>query len=412
MNENADLDLVVFGASGFTGRMVAEHLLERYGAYGPLRWALGGRSASRLSQVRDEIGAPRDLPLVIADTDDLASLREMVRLTKAVITTVGPYTRYGSNLVTACADSGADYLDLCGETAWIRTMIDTHHERARITGARLMVSCGYDAIPAELGVWFCQETARKELGAAVPLVKGRHRAFVGGGTSGGSWATGLAIAEAVKENPSLLTLVNDPFALTPGFAGPSQPLSREPQDDPDVGRVLPFVLGTINTHIVHRSNMLMDFPYGAGFVYNDMMVADMEGLGDIAMNLSDGSVPAGYEGPAPGEGPNRELLASGYFDSLFIGIGDDGRKVQVAVKGDHDPGYEGTAKIVAEAAICLINTPDIEGGLWTPGAALQGRLVDRLQQHAGVSFEREVLRTASTCNSAIEAGQRRCTTNE
>ncbi len=380
MNLNSEFDIIVFGANGYTGRLVAEHLMQRYGTSGEVAWAMAGQSAAELEPARDAIGAPGNMPLVIADATDPASLREMAGLTRAVITTVGPYQLYGSDLVAACTEAGTDYLDLAGEPHWMRRMIDEHDAQARASGARILFACGFDSIPSELGVWFCQDTARKVLGAAVPRVKGRIRAFKGG-VSGGSMASANATREALEKDPSLVAVINSPFGLTPGFDGPLQPSGTTSETDPDVGDVAPFMLAALDVQNVHRSNLLMGHPYGRDFIYDEMIVAGTNGS----------AMPPDVNAPArgtlkPGEGPAQGERKLGFFDMLFIGIAPDGRKVRVSVKGTEDPGYGSTPRMIAESAVCLVHAPDVPGGFWTPGAALQSRLVDRIQQHAGLTF--------------------------
>jgi short subunit dehydrogenase-like uncharacterized protein len=380
MNPNAEFDLIVYGASGYTGRLVAEHLAKRYGVGGEVTWAMAGRSAAKLAEVRDEIGAPAETPLVVADAADPASLKAMVGRAKAIITTVGPYQLYGSELVAACAAAGTDYLDLCGEPNWMRQMIEAHEAQAKASGARILFSCGFDSIPFELGVFFCEETAKAKLGGPVPRVKGRVRA-IQGGLSGGTAASGAATMAAIQKDPSLLAVMMSPFGLTPGFEGPPQPPGNGPSEDPDVGPVAPFMMAVINTKNVHRSNLLMGHPYGKDFVYDEMTVGGPSGP---ATFTDIGSLPGG--GPKPGEGPTKAEREAGYYDLLFIGVAPDGRQVRVSVKGDKDPGYGSTSKMLAETAICLVRAPDVAGGVWTPGAALQGRLVERLQANAGLTF--------------------------
>lgn len=383
MNPKAEFDIIVYGATGYTGRLVAEYLAGAYGVGGAVNWAMAGRSAAKLAQVRDEIGAPEETPLVTADAGDPASVRAMVRRAKAIITTVGPYQLYGSDLVAACAEAGTDYLDLSGEPNWMRQMIDAHGAAAKASGARILFSCGFDSIPFELGVWFCQQTAKAKLGAMVPRVKGRVRAMQGG-LSGGTAASGAATMAAIQRDPSQLAVMMSPFGLTPGFEGPAQPPAQTPENDPDVGPVGPFMMAVINVKNVHRSNLLMGHPYGRDFVYDEMVM----GAPDAGPGFTDlGSLPGG--GPKPGEGPTKAEREAGFYDVIFIGIAADGRKVQVAVKGDRDPGYGSTSKMLAETAICLVNAPDVAGGIWTPGAALQDRLVKRLGDHAGVTFHVE-----------------------
>jgi len=380
MNPNAEFDLIVYGATGYTGRLVAEHLASRYGVGGEVKWAMAGRSADKLAEVRDAIGAPKDTPLVVADAADPASLKAMVGRAKAIISTVGPYQLYGSDLVAACAAAGTDYLDLCGEPNWMRRMIDQHEAAAKASGARILFSCGFDSIPFEIGVYFCQETAKQKLGGPVPRVKGRVRGMRGG-LSGGTAASGAATMAAIQKDPSQLAVMMSPFGLTPGFEGPPQPVGNTAEEDPDVGPVGPFMMAVINVKNVHRSNLLMGHAYGRDFVYDEMVMGGPAG----SVGFTDlGSLPGG--GPKPGEGPTKEERENGFFDVLFIGVAADGRQVRVSVKGDKDPGYGSTSKMLAETGIALVRAPDVAGGVWTPGAALQGRLVDRLAQHAGFTF--------------------------
>jgi len=381
MNPNAEFDIIVYGATGYTGRLVAEHLAQRYGVGGEVKWAMAGRSAAKLAEVRDEIGAPKDTPLVVADASDAASVRAMVSRAKAIITTVGPYQLYGSDLVAACAEAGTDYLDLSGEPNWMRKMIDAHEATAKASGARILFSCGFDSIPFELGVYFAQETARAKLGGPVPRVKGRLRGMQGG-LSGGTAASGAATMAAIQKDPSQLAVMMSPFGLTPGFEGPAQPSGQVAEEDPDVGPVAPFMMAIINTKNVHRSNLLMGHAYGKGFTYDEMVMGAPGAGGPGFTDL--GSLPGG--GPKPGEGPTKAEREAGFYDILFVGIAADGRKVRTSVKGDKDPGYGSTSKMLAETAIALVRAPDVTGGIWTPGAALQGRLVERLQQHAGLTF--------------------------
>ena len=388
MNPAAEFDVIVHGATGFTGRLVAEHLA----AHHPdLRWAMSGRSADKLAAVRDEIGAAANTPLIVADADDPASLRAMVLRTKAVLTTVGPYQLYGSDLVAACAEAGTDYLDLCGEPAWMRQMIDAHERKAQDSGARIVFSCGFDSIPFELGVWVVQQEAIRQFGGPVARVKGRVRAMRGT-FSGGTAASLKATMAAAARDPQVLEHLKNPFALTPDFAGPKQPHGAAVAYDDDLGAwTAPFVMAAINTRNVHRSNWLMDQPYGADFVYDEMILTGPgEGGEAAALAVAAGNASMGAEGgPKPGEGPSKEEREAGFYDLLFVGITEDGRQVRASVKGDKDPGYGSTSKMIAETALCLIGSPEVAGGIWTPGAALRGKLVERLEEKAGLKFAAE-----------------------
>jgi short subunit dehydrogenase-like uncharacterized protein len=388
MNPSSKFDIIVYGATGFTGQLVAEYLAANYRNDPHLKWAMAGRSRDKLASVRDAIGAPADTPLIVADASDAATLKAMIDQTKSIVTTVGPYLLYGNELVAACAASGTDYFDLCGEVPWMRRIIDAHQATAERSGARIMFSCGYDSVPFELGVFYCQETAKTVLGAPVPRVKGRIRAMKGT-FSGGTAASGKAVFDAALKDPSLLPLVRDHFALTPGFEGPKQPPGNRPVFDDDMQTWLaPFFMSNINTRNVHRSNLLTGFPYGRDFVYDEMQVA---GSGEEGEARAKRTVAANNKlsaaVPKPGEGPSKEERESGYYDLLFVGIAPDGREVRVSVRGDRDPGYGSTSKMIAECAICLLReAPEVPAGIWTPGAAMGHRLVKRLVDHAGLTF--------------------------
>ncbi len=228
--KDAEFDIIVYGASGFTGRLVAEYLAAR----GITRWAMGGRSLTKLTEVRDEMGLPAETPLVVANSDDPASLELMCARTRVIITTVGPYQLYGPQLVAACAKTGTDYVDLCGEPAWMREMIDAHDDAAKASGARIVFSCGFDSIPFDLGVWFLQQEAVKTHGKPAPRVKGLVRKMQGG-ASGGTIASLTETMKAAAKNPKIIGLLKSSFALTPGFEGPSQPSGMMPEYDSATG---------------------------------------------------------------------------------------------------------------------------------------------------------------------------------
>jgi len=389
MKPSSKFDIVVYGATGFTGQLVAEYLAAHYCGKSDPKWAMAGRSLEKLAAVRDAIGAPADTALIVADASDPASLQAMIEQTSSVLSTVGPYQLYGSELVAACAASGTDYLDLCGEPVWMRHMIDAHEATARASGARIIFSCGFDSLPFELGVFFCQETAKKVLGAPVGRVKGRVRNMKGT-FSGGTAASIKATFAAAAKDLSLVALLKNPFVLTPGFEGPKQPPGNKPLFDAELDAwTAPFVMATINTRNVHRSNLLMGFPYGRDFVYDEMVLTGPgeKGEANARLVVAANAEMGGPGGPKPGEGPSKQQRDSGLYDLLFVGIADVGRQVRVAVRGDRDPGYGSTSKMIAECAVCLLrDTPQVPGGIWTPGAAMGNALIRRLVDHAGLTF--------------------------
>lgn len=390
MAQNREFDVIVYGATGYTGRLVADYLARTYGVGGDVKWAMAGRSADKLAAVRDEIGAPADTPLVVADATDADSLAAMVERAGCIATTVGPYQLYGEPVVAACADAGTDYVDLCGEPAWMHEMIGKYEGKAQASGARIVFSCGFDSIPFDMGVWFLQDEAKKRFGAPVPRVKGRVRSMQGT-FSGGTFASFKETMAAVGKDPTLLQVLQNPFALTMGFEGPDQPHGMAPIEDEDIGSwAAPFIMASINTKNVHRSNALMGHAYGKDFVYDEMMLT---GPGEEGKAMAEGVASTdmmGGDGPAPGEGPSPEEREAGFYDVLFYGTAANGQTIKVGVTGDKDPGYGSTSKMLSEAALTLVkDDTGTPGGIWTTAPAMGGHLVKRLVEKAGLTFEVE-----------------------
>jgi short subunit dehydrogenase-like uncharacterized protein len=396
MASERDFDIIVYGATGFTGRLVAEYLVGRSAAADAPRWAMAGRSQAKLEEIRSSIGAPSDVPLVIADASDAAALHAMASRSRVVISTVGPYQLYGTPLIEACVATGTGYVDLCGEPAWMREMIDAHESAARANGARIVFSCGFDSIPFDCGVQQLQKRCREVSGKPAPRIKGRVRAMRGT-FSGGTAASMKATLAAAAKRPTLLKLLADPFALTPGFTGPSQPGSLLPYFDPTVGAwVAPFIMAPINTKNVHRTNLLLGHAYGSDFRYDEMIVAGFGDMGKaVAETLAKFNPLSSDKAPKPGEGPSREERESGYYDILFVAEAEGKDALRLAVKGDRDPGYGSTSKMIAEAALCLAREAPEQGGFWTPGALMGDALVTRLIQRAGLTFEPETATSAA-----------------
>lgn len=380
--ESREFDIIVYGATGYTGRLVAEYLKDQPG----LKWAMAGRSADKLAEVRDLIGAAADTPLIVADAADPATLDAMVKRTKVVLTTVGPYQLYGNELVAACVANGTDYTDLCGEPAWMRQKIDQHDQAAKASGARIVFSAGFDSIPFDLGVMMLQKHCVESFGAPAPRVKGRVRAMKGT-FSGGTAASLKATMAAAGKDPAVIGYLTNPFSLSADFDGPAQPAGNKPEYDESLGSwATNFVMAPINTKNVHRTNFLLGQAYGGDFVYDEMMLTGPGEQGEaIAKHVASTPMMGGADDPKPGEGPTKEERDTGFYDVLFVAEYPDGRNARLSVKGDRDPGYGSTSKMISETAIALCAHQG-PGGVTTPGAALGEKLVERLQKNAGLSF--------------------------
>ncbi len=383
-----EFDIIVYGATGYTGRLVAEYLITRADAP---KWAMAGRSQSKLEEVRDLIGAPADTPLVVADASDAASMDAMAKRTKVVLTTVGPYQLYGNELVAACIANGTDYTDLSGEPVWMRNKIDEHKDAAEKSGARICFSAGFDSIPFDLGVLMLQNHCIEKFGAPAPRIKGRVRAMAGKFSGGTAASLKATMAAAALDKQVIAHLIN-PFCLVPGFEGPAQPRGDKPEYDESLGSwATSFVMAPINTKNVHRTNALLGHKYGTDFVYDEMMLTGPGDQGEaIAKHVAANPGMGGPDDPKPGEGPTKEERDNGHYDVLFVAEypadgPNEGRTARLGVKGDRDPGYGSTSKMIAETAIALCEIDGV-GGITTPGAALGAELVARLQDRAGLTF--------------------------
>lgn len=401
-----DFDVVVFGASGFTGRLVAEYLHDRYPSGSGVRWAIAGRDRGKLEQVLTGLGGdPQNTPIVVADSADRGSLDALTSRTRVVLTTVGPYARYGSELVASCVAHGTSYCDLAGEVQWMRRMIDEHESQARETGARIVHSCGFDSIPSDIGVWFLQQESVDRFGRNCRKVKLGVRAMRGG-ASGGTVASMLNAIEEGKRDREVRRVLAHPYGLNPA----------DSRDGPD-GRdqtgaeycdlldtwTCPFVMGMVNTRIVRRSNALLNFDYGRDFEYSE---ATMTGRGPAGwtkaalaasaftafMAASAIDVTRNYVVkplmPDPGEGPDEKARETGFFKLIIVGVTSADERLRVEVTGDRDPGYGSTSKMIAESAVCLAHDElPVGGGFWTPASAMGAKLIRRLRANAGVQFE-------------------------
>jgi short subunit dehydrogenase-like uncharacterized protein len=402
------LHVVAFGATSFVGKILCRYLLEQFGAHGALRWAVAGRSQARLEALRDALGPEaKALPLLVADAADAASLRALCAKTRVVVSTVGPYALHGEPLVEACAETGTDYCDLTGEVQWIRRMVQRHEATAQRSGARIVHCCGFDSIQSDLGVHFLQRESASRFGAPCTRVKMRVKAMRGG-FSGGTVASLMNLMKEAAADPALRRELTDPYSLCPAGAAPKvrQPEVRMVEFDPDFDAwVAPFVMGAINTRIVHRTNALSDHAYGADFTYDEAMLtgrglkgqlagaATVAGLGGFMLAGAVAPLRGALERfvlPKPGEGPSPAQQREGLFDLRFFGATADGRPIRTKVTGDRDPGYGSTGKMLGQAAACLaldVAKGKPPGGFWTPATIFGDRLIERLKNHAGLSFE-------------------------
>ena len=384
-----NFDVVVYGATGFTGKLVVEYMLNQYGSDQSISWAMAGRSHEKLIAVRDALGVSPDIPLLTVDSDDEESIKQMVQQAQCVLTTVGPYQLYGPNIVKHCVANGTDYVDLCGEPGWMHEMINEYAEEAKDSGARIVFSCGFDSIPFDLGVYFLQKEVIAQHGIPASNIRGRVRAM-NGEFSGGTAASLSATMASLKQKPELFAVLANPFALSNGFTGPEQaPDSNAVFDEKLETWVAPFFMAPINTKNVHRSNALMNHMYGEDFCYNEMWIQGPGEEGKAAAEYV-GSINPLADAPAPGEGPSKESRENGNYDVLFCADLADGSSIHAAVSGDMDPGYGSTSKMIAESAICLVKEcPELPGGIYTPAPAMGEKLIARLQASAGLTFKIE-----------------------
>ena len=383
------LDVVIYGATGFTGKLVVEYMQENYGNDESVSWAIAGRSEEKLKAVSEDLKVGSNVPHLLVDSNDTDSIESMMKQTKCVLTTVGPYQLYGAKILQQCVIHGVDYVDLCGEPGWMHEMINEYSNQAKETGARIVFSCGFDSIPFDLGVYFLQKEVIAQHGQPAPNVRGRVRAM-NGEFSGGTAASLGATMASLKEKPELFEVLINPFALSNGFTGPEQAQDSKPVYDAKLETwVAPFFMAPINTKNVHRSNVLMDHLYGEDFCYNEMWIQGPGEEGKAAAEFVASMNPLA-DAPAPGEGPSKESRDNGNYDVLFCADLADGSTIQAAVSGDLDPGYGSTSKMIAESAICLVKEcPELVGGIYTPAPAMGEKLIARLQANAGLDFRFE-----------------------
>ena len=383
-----EFDVVIFGASGYTGKLVAEYMHDQYGNDHSIKYAIAGRNIEKLLEVKKDLRLNEDISILEVDSSILNSLDKMTRSARCILTTVGPYQLYGSKLVESCARNGTDYVDLTGEPGWMYEMINAHKETAQKSGARIVFSCGFDSIPFDLGVYFVQNAAKEKFGKPAPHVRGRVKAM-NGEFSGGTIASLGATMSTLKEKPELIKVLANPFSITEGFEGPSQLDDSKPLLDEKMNMWLsPFVMAPINTKNIHRSNALFDHAYGVDFCYDEMMIAGDGDEGEqMAKTMSSGNPMGGDNLPQPGEGPSKESREQGNYDILFFADLEE-KSIEARVTGDMDPGYGSTSKMIAESALCLIqDCSELSGGIYTPAPSMGEKLIDRLIKKAGLTFD-------------------------
>ena len=407
-NTERKYGIVLYGATSFVGQLVAAYLqkfLAEDDSNNEVSWAIAGRNQQKLEQVKKQVGNS-ELPLIIADSEDSDSLNEMAAQAQVIISTVGPYLKYGEPLIKACAENGTDYVDLTGEALFIKDMLDKYQQTAKDSGARIVNSCGFDSLPSDLGVLFTQNCAQKAHGEYCDTINMRVKAAKGG-LSGGTVSSMATIFEEIAKDKSLRKQLANPYILNDDAKRPNvrQENVSLPQWDADNERwVAPFIMASINTRIVHRSNQLRDYQYGRDFKYDEAiwlpaglkgrlmsygMTAGITGFAASMMFKPSRDLLNEHVLPKPGDGPSKSEQENGYFDIRFFGYTNKNHQVLTKVTGDKDPGYGSTCQMLAQSALCLlqdISKEQVAGGFWTPAAAMGETLIERLQNHAGLEF--------------------------
>lgn len=405
MDQNDQFDVVLYGATSFVGAITAEYFLSRYGVDGNVRWAIAARSEAKLTALKQQLGDnAKDLALIVANSDDEASLDAMCAQTRLVISTVGPYALYGEQLVKACAASGTHYCDLTGEVQWIAAMLEKYGDTARETGALIVNCCGFDSIPSDLGTHFLQSHAEKTTGQTCNTVELGVEA-VKGEFSGGTVASLINVLKEAGADPVLRKKLADPYLLCPDeYNNPAeQRTEARYYSDALNSWCAPFVMAGINTRVVQRSNALQANRYGENFRYSEYTMTG-DGLGGNAKSIGMTLGMGGFMGllsvaptralvekilPKPGEGPSKAVQEAGFFKIKLAGTTPSGDAVSVRVTGDRDPGYGSTAKMLAEAGLCILEMADTgknAGGFWTPASLMGDALIERLESNAGLTF--------------------------
>ena len=399
MKNKRDFDLIIWGATGFTGNLVCDYINKNYNER-ELRWAIAGRNKKKILKLQQKLKID-DSRTIIADSSDKDSLVKMVKKSKVVCTTVGPYAKYGTNLVEACIEGETNYCDITGETQWIRRIIDRFHTKAKEKNIKIINSCGFDSIPSDMGVFYSQKIILEKTGKYASTINMRV-AGAKGGISGGTYnSLSNVLEEALIDKEVRKTLTN-PYGLNPidkQFGPDKSDLREVIFDTVSNSWIAPFVMAGINTKIVRRSHALMDFMYGKNFAYDEATLTGKGIAGQIRGYMSlipiflatrkKGSIIkkiVDFILPKSGEGPSEKTRINGYYNLRFYLTLDKMTYVS-KVLGDMDPGYGSTSKMLAESAICLAldKIPETYGIL-TPSVALGDSLLKRLEENAGLTF--------------------------
>ena len=395
-----EFDIIIWGATGFTGRLVAEYIFKNYSSE-KLNWAIAGRDKKKLINVRDKI-ADKNIPIIIADSFDEVSLTKMTQRTKVICSTVGPYSKYGSLLVKSCIKTNTHYCDLAGEAQWIRKIIDTYHQEAKNKKIRIVNSCGFDSIPSDIGVYFIHKNL-PDVNIKLDKISMRLSGFKGS-LSGGTYASMNNIITEASKDRLIGKILTNPYGLNPEGqrSGPDKrDLNKVKYDEDSKSWIAPFMMAGINTKIVRRSNALSNYSYGKNFTYDESVMtgdgfrgrirAIISVLPLIFLSAKPGSLLKRIFNvftPKPGQGPNENERENGYYSMRFYIRYNDKSRALVRVTGDRDPGYGSTSKMLAESAICLSKDSLKDTyGVITPSIAMGDQILDRLQAKAGLTFK-------------------------
>ena len=388
---NQQYDVIVYGATGFTGQLVAEYIQNEHATNSDFKWAMAGRNLDKLKTIASSLGIPSNIDLIVADGGDQTSIDEMVSKAQVILTTVGPYQLYGEALVKSCCEQGRGYVDLCGEPVWMHDMIAKYEAQAKASGAKIVFSCGFDSIPFDLGVYQLQQKVIAETGQPSDYVKGRVRKMQGT-FSGGTAASLKATLKAAFADPKVMDVLRNPYALALNTTPVEQPNGDKPYYDEKLGSwATMFIMAAINTRNVHRSNELLGHMYGEAFKYDEMLLTGPGEQGEkLAQIVAKDKSLASDDGPKPGEGPSKEERENGFYDVMFVAEDKDGKTHVTSVSGDLDPGYGSTSRMITESAICLVEEFNaLDGGFYTTAPAFGDKLIKRLEKHAGLSFKVE-----------------------